>query len=463
VIRASAAVVTAALALAACGSSHDYLTTEELMKPESCMECHPKHFTEWSGSMHAYASDDPVFLAMNAKGQADTGGALGDFCVNCHAPMARRLGLTTDGLNLATLEPWAKGVTCFFCHSVESVTDDHNNPLVLAADDVMRGGLQNPDPVDSPAHRTKYSAVVDADRPESASMCGACHDIVTPKGVHLERTFAEWQTTIFGKVDRPRTLLSCGECHMFAVTDVVADVPEANVPQREFGRREHTFAGVDVALTPWPQLDEQLAAIDRDLRGALIPKLCFDPAGRLAYTLDNVGNGHKWPSGAAQDRRAWAEVIAYDASGNVLYSSGAVPDGTDPDGTDPELFRMWDDIVDDAGQPTHFFWEVANHDDATLLQPATTTCPSNPDYYHAREFVYPTLSPANVARITARVLIRPLSYALLAELGIDPGVQALMPTHELTGTRLEWTPATASPQDNCVKPPPVPPITPVCP
>ena len=34
------------------------------------------------------AMDDPVFIAMNKKGQRETNGALGTFCVNCHAPMA---------------------------------------------------------------------------------------------------------------------------------------------------------------------------------------------------------------------------------------------------------------------------------------------------------------------------------------------------------------------------------------
>lgn len=459
-IRASAAVAVG-LALAACGSP-DYLPTEDLMKPETCMQCHPKHFREWSGSMHAYAGDDPVFLAMNARGQTDTGGALGAFCVGCHAPVALRLGLTTDGTNLASVPAWAKGVTCFFCHSVTSVGDTHNNPLVLAADDTLRGGII--DPIDNPAHRTKYSPLHDGNERASSSLCGSCHDIVNGHGVRLERTFEEWQTTIFADDRRPPLQqVSCGRCHMFSSTDVVADVAELDVPQRQNGRHEHTFAGIDVALTPWPETDAQRAAIDRDLRGALIPKLCFDPAGRLAYTLDNVGNGHKWPSGAAQDRRAWVELVAYDAAGNVLYQSGVVSDGADPDGSDPELYRMWDDIFDAAGDPTHMFWEVASHDDSTLLAPATTTCPSDPAFYHAREFVYPTLNPVNVARITARTLIRSMPLALFDELGLDPSLAAQVPTHELTGTRLEWTPATASPQDHCVKPPPVPPITPFCP
>lgn len=76
------------------------LTIEELRDPGTCGECHPDHFREWSGSMHAYAAVDPVFIAMNARGQEKTDGALGDFCVKCHAPVAVELGLTTDGSNL---------------------------------------------------------------------------------------------------------------------------------------------------------------------------------------------------------------------------------------------------------------------------------------------------------------------------------------------------------------------------
>ena len=87
-----------ALALAACGDDVTYQPVEALMQPDTCMTCHPRHTREWASSMHAYAGVDPVFVALNRKGQEDTGGALGSFCVRCHAPVALALGLTTDGL-----------------------------------------------------------------------------------------------------------------------------------------------------------------------------------------------------------------------------------------------------------------------------------------------------------------------------------------------------------------------------
>jgi hypothetical protein len=456
------ALPLAVAALAACGPGEPELTIDELMRPESCMDCHPKHYREWSGSMHAYAAEDPVFVAMNARGQADTDRALGDFCVQCHAPMAVRLGLTTNGLNLADVPAYAKGVTCYFCHSVDAVEGEHNNPLVLASDGVMRGGLRDPGPAHSPAHRSAYSELVDADNPASSAMCGACHDIVTPAGVHLERTFAEWKTTIFGQVDRPQRHLSCGECHMLAADGLVADREDLDVPFRPYGVREHTFPGIDVALTPFPEKDAQRAAIARDLKGSILPRqLCFEPDGVITYEIENVGSGHMWPSGAAQDRRAWAEVIAYDAAGGVVFSSGVVPDGVDPDGTDPNLFRFWDDTFDANDQPAHFFWEVARHDAATLLPPTTTLCPQDPGYFHAVAKEYAPINPAGVARVTARVLIRPLPYELMNLLAIDPAIQVELPTHAVEGTQLEWTPTTHV--DYCVKPAGVPPPTPQCP
>jgi hypothetical protein len=437
--------------LVGCGGDRTpQLTREELLDPASCMECHPRHYREWSGSMHAYAAEDPVFLAMNRLGQQATGGALGDFCVKCHAPMALRLGLTTDGTNLEQVPGWARGVTCYFCHSVDAIDGTHNNPLRLADDGVMRGGLRSV--ADGAAHDSAYSALVDADSPRSSEMCGACHDVVTQAGVHVERTFAEWKTTIFAGED-PRRHLSCGQCHMFTTPDVIADVD--GVPLRD--RREHTFAGVDVALTPFPETEAQRAAIARDLDATLLPKLCVTPVagGQIEYTLDNVGAGHMWPSGAAHDRRAWAEVIAYDADGDEVFSSGKVPDGRDPEQIgDPNLWTLHDQAFDASGNHATFFWEIARIE-THLLPPQVTIDPSDPRFYHAVTRTYPVGGRLqDIARVTARVKIRPLALEIIDKLAdeglLDRALRDAVPTFELAGAALTWTDATAT--NGCVVP-----------
>jgi hypothetical protein len=116
----------------------------------TCSDCHPKHFQQWSGSMHAYASEDPVFVAMNQRGQRETGGALGTFCVKCHAPMASQQDPDNAGASIRR-SPRA-GITCYFCHNVASITETHNNGLVLANDQTMRGGPRTR--VDTPAHHS---------------------------------------------------------------------------------------------------------------------------------------------------------------------------------------------------------------------------------------------------------------------------------------------------------------------
>ena len=56
-MRLAAPVVLIAL-LCACGSSSSQttLTREQLLDPQSCKGCQPDQFSEWEGSMHAYAS-----------------------------------------------------------------------------------------------------------------------------------------------------------------------------------------------------------------------------------------------------------------------------------------------------------------------------------------------------------------------------------------------------------------------
>ena len=417
--------------LAACGDDGASATLDELMDPETCAECHPKHYREWSGSMHAYAADDPVFLAMNERGQREAG--IGDFCVGCHAPMAVRLGLTTDGLNLDQIAQKYKGVTCYFCHSVMEVTGTHNNPLVLADDLVLRGGIR--DPIDNGFHKTGYSGLHDSGSIESATVCGSCHDIVNGHGVNLERTYSEWQQSVF---NRPGLAgASCQNCHMFFEPGVAADFD--GVPLRD-DIRDHAFPGVDVAITDWPEKQAQRDGIARDLDFAINPFLCVNPGagGRdIELILDNVGGGHALPSGAGQDRRGWTEVIAYDDNDQVIFSTGVVADGeqvADVAATDFNLWQIRDFAFDGDDNPVHMFWEVERND-SFLLDWA-----KNPMQPHTVSRTFQNVGMPT--RITVVMKLRPIGLDVIDDL-IDSGdllesYRETIPTYELEGTRLEW-------------------------
>jgi len=443
ILVATALPALSLLALVLSGCPEDdvaptYLSREELMNPETCKECHETHYEQWSGSMHAHAADDPVFLAMNRKAVEEAD--VGDFCVKCHAPLAVSEGYTTNGLNMDEVPQHLKGVTCYFCHTTEGVEGTHNNPLVMAGDITMRGGIS--DPVVNEAHPSAYSALHDRTSLESAKLCGSCHDIVNPGGQHIERTYLEWQNSLYSK-DDPAQQLTCGQCHMTGSDGVAATV--SGVSLRRI--HDHSMPGVDVALIDWPHRDVQRQMVQSELDNTVRAQLCvFENAGGVAVwvTLENIAAGHKFPSGAAPDRRAWVEVVAYEGDTEV-WSSGKVGDNQAAayvKRDDPQMFALWDVIYDELGDETHDFWAAAGYE-SNLLPAPTARSPVDPAYVdtHAlRQYALPTALPT---RVTMRVRIRPMGFDILDEL-VEEGylaqeIRDAMPTFTLAPTVMEWT------------------------
>lgn len=451
--------------VAAC--SDDVMTPAQLQDPNTCLQCHAEHHLEWSGSMHAYASDDPVFVAMHKRGQRETNGELGLFCVNCHAPMAVANGTITEAnvaeFDPAQLSPAERGITCYFCHNIKEVTQDHNNGLVVAHDSTMRGGLR--DPIDSPAHHSKYDPRLDSDEANS-DFCGSCHDVVNGHEVRIERSFVEWQESIFGNPEFAARNLSCGACHMDSRYGLVADAPGLGTTVRdERAVHSHMWPGIDQALVPFPEMEAQAAAVQEFLDSSLtirgvLPRegptktpggICFDPPGTLTVRIDNIGSGHSWPSGSAFDRRAWLEVIAYRADNSIVFQSGVVPDGMDPEDimdTDPDLVGFWDRVYKPDGSPAHFFWDIASNDPSSLLKAPSSNVFGDPGSDPAIIATYANVpNYSDVDRITARVRIRALPLGMLRDLiasgDLADGFDAKITTLDVEGATKVWERATA--------------------
>jgi len=396
--------------------------------------------------MHAYAADDPVFRAMNARAQRDNP-ATGTFCVQCHAPIAVREGLTPDGLNLDDLPREKKGVTCFFCHSANKVDGTHNNPLQLASDGTLYGPFS--DPSAATPHKAKYSPLFDDATAQSAAACGSCHDIQNLLGAHVERTFEEWQGTLFASKPGGQ---SCAGCHMPG-RDGLAATTAAKV-RRLHG---HAFPAVDLAVGPFPvdapQNAAQQAAAQALLDTVLQGTLCLNPAaGRIELTLDNVPVGHSWPSGATPDRRAWVELTAY-AGDQIVYASGGAAARPLEASSDPDLWLLRDCLFDGAGTEQTMFWRAASVAGNALPGPVVQNVadPSSFARSHVK-WLYPsggrTLSQIPT-RITARVHLQAVGDDVLAELvasgDLDPSVPPQLARYQLGGGAvLDWTPATAS-------------------
>ncbi|HET8937045.1 MAG TPA: multiheme c-type cytochrome, partial [Polyangiales bacterium] len=439
--------------LAADSGSAGLMTAAQLRDPESCKGCHPTHYREWSSSMHAYSALDPVFVAMNKRGQRETGGALGDFCVRCHAPMAVADGLTRDGLNLAELPDQKRGVSCYFCHNAVEVQDDHNGKLRVAGDNTMRGPLA--DAVESGAHRSAFTELFDHAKPEHNAMCGGCHDIVLQNGVELERTYREFQGGLYAMrpAEGAPTLETCASCHMRSRFDVVAVAP-AGAPKRPL--HEHLWPGVDVALTDFPNRAAMRSAVeDCQLGIASIAFFTLEVTPPNTFTFKVETNaGHNQPSGAAQDRRMWLEIQAFDADGKLIpaASSGVIGDREveDRPAADPQLWMFRDRIFNERGEERHMFWEAApSPAHPRGYEPSALTVRTEMlafgTHAIAKAYKLPGAgAAATPARIQARLRMRPIGMDVLQDLvasgDLDPALLAQAPTFSF-GAQIEWSEA----------------------
>lgn len=453
-------VVAATLAASAVGETgcsnaaeeEPTLTREQLLDPSTCAQCHEAYVREWSGSMHAYASEDPVFVAMNKRFQRESGGSDPDFCVTCHAPMAVVDGRTKDGSNLADLPKAYQGVTCFFCHTAESVGALHNNGVTLSASPTMRGGFSNP--TANTAHRSSGSSLHDGARDTSAKLCGSCHDIVTPNGAHIERTYDEWSKSLFARQHGQ----TCNQCHMKPPRDEASsgDIlqPVANypgVPARV--RHPHTFAGIDRALTPFPNMEEQTDEIQKFLNDSLQTSLCVSiqgQASRFRVILDSVGPGHAFPSGAVSDRRVWVELKATFRD-EVILQSGvvAVGEAVHEGAHDPNLWLMRDRVFGPDGSETHQFAQASCYESRLMPYP-TTSNPADPEFFRrnvAQDFLCDGgLCPRVPDKVTMQVWIMPIGLEVLQDLvasgDLEPAIVGQMKPMTV-GPLTTWTIDTA--------------------
>jgi hypothetical protein len=430
---------TAGVACADGGSESSKASPDQLLDPDACRSCHQQHYAEWAQSMHAYAAKDPVFLAQNRQAQQETSGALGDFCIRCHAPMAVLTGASADGLNLEELPQALSGVTCYFCHSVNEVTGTHNNALELASDGVMRGGIRNPVP--STFHESTYSELLDGAKSRSAALCGACHDLVTPPpplghAVQLERTFAEWSDSLFAPAHavHPESSLSCSACHMPTLQR--GGIARGG-PAR--ARHQHLFPAVDVALTPFPSTGDpsidDTAGNERAVRelldGTVRVDVCVQrlPAETFAVevTLDNVNAGHSFPSGSTHNRDLWVELRAFDDDGHMLYESGVAYDDSPAGERESDLWLLRDRILDESGTPTHSLWKAASIE-RRALEGAVTNDPTDERFYrNHQQRRFPRAVDASIpgvpTKVSVRVRLRPVPLGAIDEL-IEAGFLA---------------------------------------
>jgi hypothetical protein len=229
--------------------------------------------------------------------------------------------------------------------------------------------------------------------------------------------------------------LTCSSCHIPGIDGTAATI--AGAPMRRM--HDHSMAGVDLALTAFPETDTQLRLAQASLDQALVAKLCVKAGGAVDASLEAAFVGHAWPSGASHDRTAWVELIAY-AAGQMVFQSGVVPDGKAARSVaDPNQWLLREKLFDAQKAPVGFLWQAASSEPAQLPV-AVTSDAMDPMFQRAVTRTFTV--PANADRVTMRVQMRPMDFDtvddLIASGDLDGALRGKLTTFTLASTVLEW-------------------------
>jgi hypothetical protein len=279
---------------------------------QTCSTCHPQYYTEWSGSMHRYAANDPIWmLAANAL-QGSTQGRLKGWCWQCHSPIGFLTGNAPPTFQFTDLPAIVKeGVNCDVCHVMRPphTTTNQNIKYNFKPGQQKLGTLA--DPIPAGVHESVYDASLG--RSES---CRGCHDLFV-NHLPAEVTFTEWQNSAWGAMS-----VECQGCHMQRYTGQAA----VGGPVRQNLHR-HDFVGVDVAMTDFPNKQAQRAAVDSLLKNAACMSLDAPSSASRSDTIQvnvrvcNDKTGHNIPTSVFFFRQMWVEITVYSAL-DTAYRSG---------------------------------------------------------------------------------------------------------------------------------------------
>jgi hypothetical protein len=347
---------------------------------ERCQACHNGMLAadgsdlsvgvDWRSSMMANAARDPYWHAAVRREVTDHPshqGAIEDKCSTCHMPMqrfaARNAG--AQGQVLSHIPDGAApaagpqafsadGVSCNLCHQItaEGLGEESSYTGGFVIDTATPAGQRTVHgPVDSDPGRQRVmrsSSGFDPHRGDhvaDAAFCGSCHTLHTHAygpdgevtGELAEQTpYLEWLHSSYNDGT------TCQDCHMpEAGRAAISSVQ----PKEHPAFSQHVFRGGNffmprvlnaeraiLGVQAGPMELEATAASAADNLATSTAELslqagCEAGVLELEATVRNLA-GHKLPT-AYPSRRVWLHVMVRDASGDLLFESGAPqPDGS---------------------------------------------------------------------------------------------------------------------------------------
>jgi hypothetical protein len=289
--------------------------------------------------------------------------AIEDDCSICHMPAVhladRDAGRKTEIFANLPLQKAPKGnraaadgVTCSVCHQIEKnglgteATFNGNVAIMKVAQEDLRPEY-GPFEVDHGHQTVMHSSTggylpTQGDQVRDAGLCGSCHTLYTkalgPNGQQIgvlpeQMPFKEWQHSDYASKE------TCQSCHMPVVNEPVAVT--ALYGQLREGMHRHVFVGANFVLEGMLQdhrdelavealpheMDDAMKRTTEFLRTraakVTIHSVDAIPGGLAVNVFVENLSGHKLPT-AYPSRRAWLHVVVKDATGHVVFESGAL-------------------------------------------------------------------------------------------------------------------------------------------
>ena len=277
-----------------------------------CRGCHGNIVDQHEESMHAKAFSNPVFQAQYfrellplVQGDADLGKEA-DRCIACHAPVAfmKNKGHITSPQQV---DPKLSGVVCDLCHRIEGFKGIRPG----GGNYISTPGERKFGPI---RHSEKWHHVYNELQTKS-EFCGICHNDVNHNGLEIKSTFAEWKNSVYAE-----RKINCQDCHMnllgfLSDGKAVFEAGQAAImtlgPNYKRSKlHTHKFPGahsktqIEGALTIGLGLDRTEAAPGEEVA--------------LDVHVFNKKVGHSIPSGSAELRILWVELVA-DVDGKMIH------------------------------------------------------------------------------------------------------------------------------------------------
>ena len=313
---------------------------------ETCSDCHPDKFEEWTGSMHALAFKDPVYQGELNLAVKEAGHAISRQCEGCHTPAAVVTG-EIKGAGLKGLSDVALGgVSCDVCHSVKGHThwqtpyhQPENGSLILSpgregtdGEVLTKYGPMLPED----GCGDDFHQCVESSLHRSSELCASCHQVSNHEThTPLEETYREWKNGPYATAG-----IHCQDCHMVETATFKQSADEFKKPRRE--DYHHYFNGANFLLYYLTELaaakagDEELVAnvhnkytmaVDRLQAAAaleIVPVYRRNRLVEIKVRVKNIRAGHNLTTSLTNIRQMWLEVTATDGKGNVLMTTGTV-------------------------------------------------------------------------------------------------------------------------------------------